>query len=434
MSLPRYPDYKDSGVPWLGELPGHWGIAPLLGVAQERDESNEGMKESNLLSLSYGRIVRKDMSSNDGLLPESFETYQIVHPGDIVFRLTDLQNDQRSLRTARVAETGIITSAYLAVIPTRIESSYFAHLLRCYDVTKVFYSMGGGLRQSMKYADVKRLPVVVPPLEEQTAIAQFLDQETAKLDALIAEQGKLLALLAEKRQATISHAVTHGLNPSIQMKDSGTAWLGEVPGHWRVSRLKFFSRIGNGSTPNRDNLAYWAEDGFPWLNSSVVNQDEVSEANQFVTELALKECHLPIVEPPAVLVGITGQGKTRGMATRLAFTATINQHVAYIAPNSSMIRVDYALRILESAYEHLRTESESGSTKGAITCEQLGNLEVAVPPIEEQQRIVEFLDAATARLDTLKAEAERGIELLKERRSALVAAAVTGKIDVRAVA
>ena len=193
MSLPRYPEYKDSGVDWLGEVPAHWAINPFYSLASERTEPNSGMLEDNLLSLSYGRIVRKNIESNDGLLPESFETYQIVKPGDIVFRLTDLQNDKRSLRTAIVEEQGIITSAYLAAKPTGLQSGYLSHLLRAYDVTKVFYSMGGGLRQSMKFSDIKRLPTLAPSAEEQTSIATFLDRETAKIDGLIAEQEKLIA-------------------------------------------------------------------------------------------------------------------------------------------------------------------------------------------------------------------------------------------------
>ena len=246
MSLPRYPEYKDSGVDWLGEVPAHWAINPFYSLASERTEPNSGMLEDNLLSLSYGRIVRKNIESNDGLLPESFETYQIVKPGDIVFRLTDLQNDKRSLRTAIVEEQGIITSAYLTAKPTGLQSGYLSHLLRAYDVTKVFYSMGGGLRQSMKFSDIKRLPTLAPSAEEQTSIATFLDRETAKIDGLIAEQEKLIALLAEKRQATISHAVTKGLNPDAPLKDSGVAWLGEVPAHWSVQTLQRCVYVAEG--------------------------------------------------------------------------------------------------------------------------------------------------------------------------------------------
>jgi type I restriction enzyme S subunit len=199
VSFPAYPEYKDSGVPWLGEVPAQWKRKPLFALAKELDDRNVGMQEDNLLSLSYGKIKRKNIEDNDGLLPASFETYQIVERDDIVWRLTDLQNDQRSLRTGIVRERGIITSAYLATRPTAVLPEFLAYLLRTYDLTKVFYSMGGGLRQSMKFSDVKWLPIMLPSDAEQAAIAAFLDRETAKIDALVAEQERLIALLKEKR-------------------------------------------------------------------------------------------------------------------------------------------------------------------------------------------------------------------------------------------
>ena len=179
MSFPVYLDYTDSGVAWLGAVPSHWSRKPLFALVNELGDSNEGMKENNLLSLSYGQIKRKNIDDNDGLLPASFETYQIVERDDVVWRLTDLQNDQRSLRTGIVRERGIITSAYLATRPTGITPEFLAYILRAYDLTKVFYSMGGGLRQSMKFSDVKWLPIMLPNPEEQAAIVTFLDRETA---------------------------------------------------------------------------------------------------------------------------------------------------------------------------------------------------------------------------------------------------------------
>lgn len=212
---------KDSGVEWLGEVPEHWDCKPVLGVARERDEDNKGMKEDNLLSLSYGNIVNKDINTSDGLLPESFENYQIVRPGDIVLRLTDLQNDKRSLRSALVNQTGIITSAYLALKPESIDPKYLGYLLRAYDVSKVFYSMGGGLRQSMKYGDIKRMPLVIPTKTEQNQITTFLDRETTKIDTLIAEQKRLIELLHERRSALISAAVTGQIDVRGMVTEAG---------------------------------------------------------------------------------------------------------------------------------------------------------------------------------------------------------------------
>jgi type I restriction enzyme S subunit len=144
------------------------------------------------------------------------------------------------------------------------------------------------------------------------------------------------------------------LNPHLRMKDSGIEWLGEIPEHWKVMPIKYVAQVGNGSTPNRDNSAYW--DGIhPWLNSSVVNPESVTSANQFVTDLALQACHLPWIKPPAILIGITGEGKTRGMATTLNMEATINQHLAYLKPFHRVATVHYLQRVVDSAYDMLRT-------------------------------------------------------------------------------
>jgi len=288
--------------------------------------------------------------------------------------------------------------------------------------------------QNLSQEDFRSFLIPRPSLPEQTQISTFLDRETAKIDALVAEQRRLMELLKEKRQAVISHAVTRGLNPNAPMKPSGVEWLGDVPAHWEVTPLKYLTEIGNGSTPSREVPEYWAEEGFPWLNSSVVNSSVVTEAEGFVTERALRECHLPIVVPPAILVGITGQGRTRGMAALLGIEATINQHVAYIKPASVKLDVNYILRVFDSAYSKLRRDSEeAGATKGAITCGQLGELRIPLPELAEQNAIVAFLEAESTKLDTLTAEAQRAIDLLLERRTALISAAVTGQIDVRGV-
>jgi type I restriction enzyme S subunit len=195
------------------------------------------MRERNLLSLSYGQIVRRDINSNEGLLPESFETYQIVDRGDIVLRMTDLQNDQRSLRSALVRERGIITSAYIAVRPQSINPCFLDYLMRAYDVQKVFYAMGGGLRQSLKFEELRRLRLVIPSQPEQIGIVRFLDRETTRIDTLIAKKTRFIELLKEKRQAVITKAVTKGLDDSVEMKDSRVKWLGLVPNHWVVAQL-----------------------------------------------------------------------------------------------------------------------------------------------------------------------------------------------------
>ena len=203
-----YPAYKDSGVKWIGQVPEHWEIKPFFVLVSELNRKNTGLIETNILSLSFGRIIKKPENRNMGLIPESYETYQIVEPGEIVFRFTDLQNDKRSLRSAEVTQRGIITSAYMAVKPHGLESTYLAWLMRSYDLCKVFYAMGGGLRQSLKFEDVKRLPVLVPSPEEQINITNAINEETARIDSLIEKTEQSITLLKERRSAFITAAVT----------------------------------------------------------------------------------------------------------------------------------------------------------------------------------------------------------------------------------
>ncbi|MFM6456943.1 MAG: restriction endonuclease subunit S, partial [Planktothrix sp.] len=227
--MKRYPNYKDSGVEWLGEIPEHWQVMPAFSVFKEQCLRNKNLVEKNLLSLSYGRIIKKDFESNYGLLPESFETYQIVNPGNIILRLTDLQNDKKSLRVGIVKEKGIITSAYLCLNTQHIYAQYAYKLLHNYDILKVFYNMGSGIRQNMNFKDLKRLPILVPPPEEQKAIAHFLDHKLEQIEQYIRNKQRLIELLNEQKTAIINRAVTKGINPNVPMKHSGIEWLGEIP-------------------------------------------------------------------------------------------------------------------------------------------------------------------------------------------------------------
>jgi type I restriction enzyme, S subunit len=241
----------------------------------------------------------------------------------------------------------------------------------------------------------------------------------------------MLALLEEKREAIVSRLVTRGLHPNAPMKPSGQHWLGEIPAHWQLQPIKYLAIVGNGSTPSVENADYWDDDGYPWMNSSVVNESTASTPSRFVTAVALTECHLPRIKPPAVIVGITGQGKTRGMVSMLGIEATINQHLAFIKPRDERLDTNYLRHLLGHAYAFLRSDSDgAGSTKGAITCEQLANLKIPIPPSNEQSgicaRIQQSLDIALP----LVADIQRSVTLLQERRAALIAAAVTGQIPL----
>lgn len=200
---------KDSGIEWVGEIPDSWKTVSLSAITDENRRKNTDLAEKNLLSLSYGEIIRKDTDLPFGLLPASFDGYQVVDSGYIILRMTDLQNDKRSLRTGLAHERGIITGAYIGLIPRgAVISGYLAWLLRFYDLAKVFYSLGGGVRQSANYKEVGKLSVLLPPIEEQQQIAEYLDQKNAEIDSTIAGIRKQIELLGKYRKQVINDAVT----------------------------------------------------------------------------------------------------------------------------------------------------------------------------------------------------------------------------------
>lgn len=200
---------KDSGIPWIGQIPAHWEVKYLFQYAKEHFVSNKDIHHQNLLSLSYGRIIRKDINTTEGLLPESFDTYQVIEPGNIILRLTDLQNDHKSLRVGLVTETGIITSAYVCLeISKKFCSRYFYNLLHSYDLKKVFYSMGGGLRQNLNYQGLRKLRIILPPIEEQKAIVEYIQQKNNAIDEMIANLRAEIDFLTEYKQRLIADVVT----------------------------------------------------------------------------------------------------------------------------------------------------------------------------------------------------------------------------------
>jgi type I restriction enzyme S subunit len=432
-----YPAYKDSGVEWLGEVPEHWETKPLFTHLREREVKNTGNREQRVLSLSYGRIIERDVESNFGLLPESFETYQIVEPDNIVMRLTDLQNDQRSLRVGRVRERGIITSAYVCLeAKGNIDSSFAHYLLHCYDLLKVFYGLGGGVRQTMKFEDLKRLPILRPSTEEQALIAAFLDRETAKIDALVAKKERMIELLQEKRTVLITRAVTKGLDPTVPMKDSGVEWMGEIPAHWEVKRLKHLTEDGlvNGLFKKKEQFGSGVK---------IVNVTNIYEKSFFVdfesldtVEADSKEINVFKVQSGDIFF-VRSSLKLEGVAAsacakHVEEPAVFECHLVRIRPLQKEIIPEYLIHYLNSSLIRQRLISLAEiTTMTTIAQPKLSSLQIVLPPMDEQLAILTSLYSDIAKLDSFTTKIREAIDRLKEYRTALISAAVTGKIDVR---
>ena len=232
-------ELTNTEISWVGDIPHDWDILPLFSTASENKKKNKE-KNNNVLSLSYGKIIKRDLSKNFGLLPENFDGYQVVDNGYIIIRSTDLQNDKKSLRVGLVNEYGIITSAYIGLSPSdNMHSDYLFYYLNMCDLKKVFYSLGGGLRQSLRFEEFRRFPIIVPPVEEQKLISRYLAKKTKQIEQLIDKIEKKIELLREQRTSLINQCVTKGLDPDVGMKNSVVAWIGKIPQHWEISKFEY---------------------------------------------------------------------------------------------------------------------------------------------------------------------------------------------------
>ena len=307
--------------------------------------------------------------------------------------------------------------------------------LRYYFALQVMQAHIGSMKDGMGVphlfqADIRKFRIPLPPRDEQIAIVAFLDRETERIDALVAKKRRLLELLQDKRTALINHAVTKGLDPDVPMKDSGIEWFGQIPAHWPVVRLGHFAHVQNGSTPSPDDVAYWHDGTVPWLASTKVNEDRVTSPSELITETALRECSLSLVPAGSVVIGLVGQGRTRGMAALLGIEAAINQNMAAIIPRRRIMG-RYLQYQLESMYIPIR-ECGRGANQAALNCELVAELRLPSPPADEQAAIARFIDDKAYAISALVDKTHRSIDLLGESRSALITAAVTGQIDVGA--
>ncbi len=432
-----YQEYKESGLAWLGQVPSHWDMRPAFGAFVPNHERNHGMKEKTVLSLSYGRIVIKPPEKLHGLVPESFETYQIVNPGDIVLRTTDLQNDHTSLRVGMVRDRGIITSAYLALrVNVGVSPDFGFQFLNVWDTSKAIYGYGSGLRQNLDFSHFKRMPVAVPPPAEQAAIVRFLDWANGRLERAIRAKRKVIALLNEQKQAIIHRAVTRGLDPSVPLNPSGIPWLGDIPKRWEVRRLKSLCRfVTSGS---RGWARYYADSGSLFLRIGNISTTSV--------ELRLKR--ITYVTPPAdaegertrvlqddLLLSITAQIGAVGIVPEGLGEAFVNQHTALIRLLRGAVLPRWvAYGLLSQFGKDQCWLMTNGGTKVGLTLDDVRCLVVLLPAFDEQVTIVKGIERRTHHLDAAISRLEREIELLREYRASLVADVVTGKLDVREAA
>ena len=421
MSFPRYPSYKDSDVEWLGEVPKHWDVVQFKQFVDIQNGSDH-----------------KHVEQADG--------YPVLGSGGIFTYASDFLYDGESVLLGRKGTidkplhiTGrfwtVDTMYWTKINPgTSGRFTYYSALTIPFE----YYSTNTALPSMTKGALNSHL-VVRPPLPEQTQIAAFLDRETAKIDELVAEQRRLMELLKEKRQAVISHAVTKGLNPDSPMKPSGIEWLGEVPAHWRVKRIKHLIAVltdftANGSFASlAENVTYRSE-GYSRLVRLTDLRESLNNEGIYVDESA--HHYLVKSELFGGEVLIANVGAYAGYACQMPYTeekATLGPNMYLIRFKHDVLSNEYGLLCLMSlgVQEQLKIAATSTAQPKLNKNDVKGSVTVIPPSLEEQAEILAFLNNRTEEIDSLTDEAERAIDLLQERRTALISAAVTGQIDVR---
>lgn len=430
--MKKYSSYKDSGVKWLGEIPSHWTLLPGLAVMKENIEKNSNLEYNTVLSLSYGKIIiKKDI--NEGLVPAEYNTYQIVKSGYIVIRCTDLQNDKTSLRTGLVKNEGIITSAYLGlVIDAQNNPSYIHYFLHAWDITKELYRHGSGLRQSLSWLDLKRLPILIPSRTEQDAIVSYLDSVTTQIDTAIEQQKKMIELLNERKQIIINNAVTKGLDPNVKMKDSGNICLGEIPEHWDCFKTLYALSMPITDGPHETPVIY--DSGIPFLSAEAVSGGflDFNHMRGYISQSFYNECckkYIPQKYDVYMIKSGATTGRTAIVETDEIFT--IWSPLAVFRANIDIIDPYFLLYSLRSTY-YIR-QVELGWTYGTqqnIGMRTLEKLMICVPPIKEQSLIVNHVKERLGEIDNAIASAEKQISLLQERKQIIINDVVTGKVKV----
>lgn len=424
----RYESYKDSGVEWLGKIPSQWELTIGMNVFRENKRDNKGMKEKTVLSLSYGQIIIKPEEKLVGLVPESFETYQIVEPNDIIIRCPDLQNDQTSLRTGLAKDKGIITSAYLNLKVINNHSAKFLHYyLHTLDITKVLYKFGSGLRQNLSFLDFKRLPIIDIPLSEQQKIAQFLDDKTAKIDQAVDLAEKQIALLKEHKQILIQNAVTRGLNPDVPLKDSGVEWIGQVPEHWEVKKLKFVSKINQHTLPENTNGSL----SIKYVDiGSVSFENGIEKVENFSFKNAPSRARRLANRGDIVVSTVRTYLKAITMVKEEHQDCIFSTGFAVITSNECLEDNFFELYAKSDAFTEQVSVFSKGMSYPAINSTDLSNLWITVPPISEQQKIADYLETQVSKINQAIALKKAHIEKLKEYKSVLINDVVTGKVRV----
>ncbi len=440
MSYATYPVMKDSGVPWLGQVPVGWEVKRSRFVLTTNPPAS---KFSPPPDLPVSFVVMDAVGEYGGLrldvdkpVSEIGSGYTPFSNNDVVVaKITPCFENGKGALADNLTNGMAYGTTELHVL--RSSEGLFPQFLFYLTITYPFrkigesnmYGAGGQKRISEGF--IKDFKTAFPPIAEQEAIAEYLDKKTGQIDKLIAKKQALLKLLAEQRTALITHAVTKGLNPAAPMKDSGIEWLGEVPKEWNVKRVSHVTNFRGGSTPSKNNDDFWIGGSTPWVSPKDMKCKEIYETKDHLTDLGVSESSSGIIDPGQVLMVVRSGILRHSIPVAInRVPVTVNQDMRVFKPSNKLLP-DYIYWFIEGLQKTLiEFWTKPGTTVESLESEYVSSSKILLPSIVEQKAITAFLDKKTAEIDAIKSKTEQAIERLKEYRTALITNAVTGKIKV----
>ncbi|WP_323158059.1 restriction endonuclease subunit S [Pseudomonas fulva] len=434
-----YPVYKDSRVEWLGRVPEHWEALTLRRVVAAVKTGGTPTTESPSTEISDGIAWYTPGDFGNEMVLEASEkrvSQTAISTGDVkVFPAGSILVVSIGATLGKVgfvAEEVSANQQINVVIPNARVDGYFLAYSLSVKTEAMWYLANAATIGIMNQEKTKEIWLAIPSIGEQKLIATHLDRETARIDALVEKKTRFIELLREKRQALIINAITKGLDPNVRMKDSGVEWLGEVPEHWNVLQLRHTARLESGHTPSRSKPEYWVDCTIPWFTLADVwqvrsgEQKYVSETSEKVSQLGLENSSARLLPAGSVFLSRTASVGFPGI---MAVDMATSQDFAVWTCTSELFNeyLYYVLLGMKPDFDRLMM----GSTHKTIYMPDIEAIRLALPPLDEQRGIVSALSGQLGRFKIVINKTERSIELLKERRSALITAAVTGQIDLR---
>ena len=433
----RYPNMKESGVPWLGKIPEHWKVLPNRAIFMEVKERNH--PDEKMLSVTINKgIIRQRTLLTDSSKKDSSNldksAYKLVHKGDIAY------NKMRAWQGALGASIfrGIISPAYVVMRPRdKVNSRFYHYLYRTPAFAKEAERWSYGITSdmwSLRPEHFKVIYSVLSPLVEQAAIVRFLDHANRKIDHFIRTKKKMIGLLKEQKQAIIHHAVTRGLNPDASLKPSGIPWLGDIPKHWEVRKIKSLVSTYGGMTPSKGNAAFW-EGSIPWVSPKDMKVREITDSTDHISNAALHQSGITLIPHPAVLIVVRGMILARTFPTAItAVPVTVNQDMKALLPKPGL-NPEYFVSLLTGIQRDLLLLVEiAGHGTCCLRTDSWGSFTIPLPPLTEQEEIEAYLKERLSIQTIAITCTDREISLIQEYRTRLTADIVTGKLDVREAA